>query len=86
MSKQYFSLYIIYIGIHIISLTRLIHTSVLPSNWNLRKFFALTGELGQVTSVTQKNVLSAVVYYYCAWYVYLRDRRYINDRNFFEDH
>ena len=29
-------------------LTRLIHTSFLPSNWNLDKNFALTGELGQV--------------------------------------
>ena len=30
-----------------------------------------------ITSVTQKNVPSAVVYYYCAWYVFLRDRRYV---------
>ena len=29
-----------------------------------------------LTSVTQKNVPSAVVYYYYAWYVFLRDRRY----------
>ena len=29
-------------------LTSLIHTSFLPSNWNLDKIFALTGELGQV--------------------------------------
>ena len=29
-------------------LARLIHTSVLPSNWNLDKIFALTGPLGQV--------------------------------------
>ena len=29
-----------------------------------------------LTSVTQKNVPSAVVYCYCAWYVFLRDRRY----------
>ena len=28
-------------------------------------------------SVTQKNVPSAVVIYYCAWYVFLRDRRYL---------
>ena len=28
--------------------TWLIHTSVLPSNWNLDKIFALTGQLGQV--------------------------------------
>ena len=27
--------------------TWLIHTSVLPSNWNLGKIFALTGQLGQ---------------------------------------
>ena len=31
----------------------------------------------KVTSVPQKNVPSTVVYYYCAWYVFLRDRRYI---------
>ena len=30
-----------------------------------------------VMSVTQKNVPSAVVYYNCAWYVFLRDRRYL---------
>ena len=29
-------------------LTWLIHTLFLPSNWNLDKIFALTGELGQV--------------------------------------
>ena len=29
-------------------LTRLIHTSFLPSNWNLDKHFALTCELGHV--------------------------------------
>ena len=29
-----------------------------------------------IRSVTQKNVPSAVVYYYYAWYVFLRDRRY----------
>ena len=29
-------------------LTWLIHISVLPSNWNLDKIFALTGQLGQV--------------------------------------
>ena len=29
-----------------------------------------------VTSVTQKNVPSTVVIYYCAWYVFLRNRRY----------
>ena len=28
-------------------LTWLVHTSFLPSSWNLDKFFALTGELGQ---------------------------------------
>jgi hypothetical protein len=27
-----------------------------------------------VTSVTQKTVPSAVVYYYCAWYVFLCNR------------
>ena len=27
-----------------------------------------------ITSVPQKNVPSTVVYYYCAWYVFLRDR------------
>ena len=30
-----------------------------------------------LTSVTQKNVPSAVVIQYCAWYVFLRNRRYI---------
>ena len=30
-----------------------------------------------ITSVTQKNVPSALLYYYCAWYVFLRNRRYI---------
>ena len=29
-----------------------------------------------LTSVTQKNVPSAIVTYYCVWYVFLRDRRY----------
>ena len=29
-----------------------------------------------LTSVTQKNVPGAVVYYNCAWYVFLHDRRY----------
>ena len=29
-------------------LTWLIHTPLLPSNWNLDKMFALTGQLGQV--------------------------------------
>ena len=28
-----------------------------------------------VKSVTQKNVTSAEVYYYYAWYVFLRNRR-----------
>ena len=32
-------------------------------------------QLYKVTSVTQKNVPGAVVIYYCAWYVFLRDRR-----------
>ena len=32
-------------------LTWLIHTSVLPSNWNLGKISALTGQLGQVHMV-----------------------------------
>ena len=27
-----------------------------------------------IMSVTQNNVPSKVVYYYCAWYVFLRDR------------
>ena len=30
----------------------------------------------RVTSVTQKNVPSAVVYYYRAWYIFLCYRRY----------
>ena len=30
----------------------------------------------ELTSVPQKNVPSAVIIYYCAWYVFLRDRRY----------
>ena len=29
-----------------------------------------------LTSVTQKNVPSEVVYYFCAWYLFLSDRRY----------
>ena len=33
-----------------------------------------------LTSVPQKNVPSAVVIYYCAWYVFLRDRRCVNSR------
>ena len=36
----------------------------------------------QITSVTQKNVPSAVVYYYRTWYVFLRDRRYMTTFNF----
>ena len=35
-------------GLGLTRITWLIHTSVLPSNWNLGKFFVLTGELGQV--------------------------------------
>ena len=34
-----------------------------------------------LTSVTQKNVPSALVIYYCAWYVFLRDRRYTLQQN-----
>ena len=34
--------------IYLRRLTWLIYTSVLPSNWNLDKTFALTGQLGQV--------------------------------------
>ena len=30
-----------------------------------------------VTSGTKKNVPRAVVIYHCAWYVFLRDRRYV---------
>ena len=33
-----------------------------------------------VTSVTQKNVPSAIVYHYCAWYVFLRDRHYLSSK------
>ena len=36
------------LGMELTRLTQLIHTSLLPSNWNLDKFFALLGELGQV--------------------------------------
>ena len=32
--------------------------------------------LKNVPSATLKNVPSAVVYYYCAWYVFMRDRCY----------
>ena len=39
--------------------------------------YLIEGNKHQVTSVTQKNVPSAVVYYYCTWYVFLRDRRYV---------
>ena len=38
--------------------------------------FAVLARLGAVMSVTQKNVPSEVVYYYCAWYVFLCDRRH----------
>ena len=34
-----------------------------------------------LTSVPQKNVPSVVVYYYCAWYVFLRDRCYLLETN-----
>ena len=34
-------------------LTLLIHTSVLPSNWNLSKFFAPIGQLGQAHMVKE---------------------------------
>ena len=30
-----------------------------------------------ITSVTQKNVPSAVLYYYYAWYIFLHNRRYV---------
>ena len=34
-------------------------------------------KLSQVESlVTKKNVPSAVVYYFCAWYIFLRNRHY----------
>ena len=32
-------------------------------------------DLMTLTSVTQKNVPSTVVYYYCAWYIFLCNRR-----------
>ena len=38
-------------GFHLTRLTWLIHLSVLPSNWNLGKMFALTGSLDQVHMV-----------------------------------
>ena len=36
-----------------------------------------------LTSVMQKNVPSAVVIYYCAWYVFLHDGRYRSDIGFY---
>ena len=36
-------------------LTLMVHTSFLPSNWNLDKIFALTGELDQV-HMAKKNI------------------------------
>ena len=30
----------------------------------------------------QKNVPSAVLYHYCAWYVFLRDRHYKGDKKY----
>ena len=38
-----------------------------------------------VTTVSQKNVPSAVVIYYWAWYVFLRDRRYLNFGKFYNN-
>ena len=39
--------------------------------------------IGIVTSVTQKNIPCEVVYYYCAWYVFLRDVIGIGYRYFY---
>ena len=37
---------------------------------------AKNGITALLTYVTQKNVPSAVVYYYCTWYVFLHDRHF----------
>ena len=43
------------VAISLTPLTWLIHTSVLPSNWNPGKIFALTVWLGQVCMVKKKS-------------------------------
>ena len=43
---------------------------------NLNYRIVASTNTSRLTSVTQKNVPSAIVIYYCAWYVFLRDRRY----------
>ena len=45
-------------------------------------YYVVLGEIHvctyvQVTFVSQKSIPSAVVYYYCAWYTFLRNRRYM---------
>ena len=52
----------------------LVNLNVTNKTW-LKYFNLKTFIDNVVTSVPQKNVPSAVVIYYCAWYVFLRDRR-----------